>query len=127
MQEFTEQDNSINRRAKEIYNTALSQLMTGAIPVLIFLKEKEAKRISANIIQSNLDKITGDVLVYVFAIDSGSEPSDYLANLYLDKESDTKILCKQHVVRYWELPSLLEKSYKVDTRLQADNKKYKML
>jgi hypothetical protein len=109
------QERQDNERVKEIYDTALAQLMTGSMPIIIHIRQKEASRLSAAIIQQNLP-IDNDIIIYVYAIDSGTSPSDYLAGLYSETDNEIKLVEEQRIVRYFELPSILEKSYKVDTQ-----------
>lgn len=112
MHESLTREREDNRRAKEIYDTALAQLMTGCMPVLIHIRQQEARRLSAAIIQQNAP-VESDVIVYIYAINSGVSPSDYLAGLYSEADDEIKLIEEQRIVRYFELPSLLEKSYKV--------------
>lgn len=114
MKELSIQERQDNERIKEIYDTALSQLMTGSIPIKIRIRRREANRLSAAIIQQNLP-INSDIIVYVYAISAGVSPSNYLANLYSDETNGTnKLIDEQVAIRHFELPSILEKSYKVD-------------
>jgi hypothetical protein len=117
MEESFIQEREDMRRVKEIYDTALSQLMTGSMPILIHIKEAEVKRLSASIIQRNLSMISGDIIVYVFAIESGKEQSNYLAGLYHNNyNAGISVIDEQRIINYYELPNILEKSYKVETQ-----------
>lgn len=101
-------------RVKEIYNDALFSLMNAAMPIQIKIKRRDALRISASIIQENHGKIIGNILIYVFAVESGNSPSNYLANMYIDSGKDSIEICSNVVVKYYELPAILEKSCKVE-------------
>ena len=119
MDDLISQERANVVRMKEIYDAALAQLMTGALPVDIFIKYDKVKHISSLIIQDNLDMITSDIIIYVFAIESGKEPSNYLANIYVkssigdSKPFKANEIATNFVIKHYELPTLLEKSYKV--------------
>lgn len=112
----------IHKRVKEIYDTALAKLITGSMPIIIHIRQKEASRLSAAIIQQNLP-IDNDIIVHVYAINSDTSPSDYLASLYSEVGNEIKLVEEQRIVRYFELPSILEKSYKVEANQEAVNTK----
>jgi hypothetical protein len=116
MNEIQEQERLDMARVKEIYDDALAAIVSPAMPILIHIKRSDALRLPARIIQEHRDKILHDIAISVYAIESGKSPSNYLASLYIDSGNESIVICEEYVIKHYELPGLLEKSYKVEIK-----------
>lgn len=99
-------------RIREIYDDALASLMTASMPIEIHINRKELAGLTPSIIAKNIQTLDDDIVIYIFAIESGKSPSNYLANLH----TGSRCVENATVIKHHELPTLLEKSYKITLR-----------
>jgi hypothetical protein len=99
-------------RIKEIYDDALMGLMIASMPIEIHIDKKELAGLSPVIISNNIQELDDDIIIQIHTIEYEESQAKYLANI----STINKCVDSNTIIKHYELPTLLEKSYKITLR-----------